>query len=78
MGILNKFLIDSENGYLCYWTGCATTSAFETIKAYYVAESYAAAIAEGVRANIWYSFPGWYNSGFVTSDYIASSCLHGL
>ena len=30
--------------------------------------SYAAAIAQGLRANIWYSVKGWLNSGFVNPD----------
>ncbi len=40
-------------------------SPYEQTKAYYVAQVYSAAIAEGLRANIWYSVTGWRNSGFL-------------
>jgi hypothetical protein len=44
------------------------TSPFERTKAYYVAQVYSAAIAEGLRSNIWYSVLGWRNSGLLTSS----------
>jgi len=41
---------------------------FELTKAYYVVQSYAAAIAEDLTANIWYSAFGWRNSGLLRPD----------
>ena len=65
-GLSGKFIIDTENALICTWDGCATTE-FETIKAYYLAETYAAAIAQGLRGNLWYSWLGWNNSGLINT-----------
>jgi hypothetical protein len=65
-GVTGKFLMNTEFGLLC--DSCNNDSTFETTKAYYVAQSYAAGIAQGLRANIWYSVFGWRNSGLLTSD----------
>lgn len=61
-GVTDKFLMNTEVGLLCYECAVAP-SQFETSKAYYVAQAYSAAIAEGLTANVWYSFEGWYLSG---------------
>jgi hypothetical protein len=66
-GYSNKFLMDSENALVCMWDGCATED-FEITKAYFVAETYAAALSQGVLGNLWYSWLGWNNSGLVKSD----------
>ena len=50
-GVLGKFLMNTEAAVLCD-SGCDAN--WETTKAYYVAEVYAAGIAQGLRANIWY------------------------
>jgi hypothetical protein len=65
-GVSGKFLMNTETALLC--NTCSNDSVFETTKAYYVAQSYAAAIAQGLRANIWYSVLGWQNSGLIKSD----------
>ena len=44
------------------------SSAFEQTKANYVAQVYAAAIAEDLHANIWYHVFGWRNSALLNSD----------
>ena len=74
--ISDKFIMNSEMAIICGGDDppgqppCESepTSAFEQTKAYYVAQVYAAAIAEGLRANIWYSVSGWRNSGLLRSD----------
>jgi hypothetical protein len=77
-GVSGKFLINSETAVLCGSAiqppaspGCESdpNSDFELTKAYYLAQSYAAAISEGLRANIWYSLMGWRNSGLLYSDF---------
>jgi hypothetical protein len=65
-GLSGKFIIDTENALICTWEGCATPE-FETVKAYYLAETYAAAIAQGLRGNLWYSWLGWNNSGLINA-----------
>jgi hypothetical protein len=76
-GISGKFLMNTETALLCGTAqdppggpGCESDpeSDFEQTKAYYITQSYAAALAEGLRANIWYSLSGWRNSGLVYSD----------
>jgi hypothetical protein len=71
-GVSGKFLMNTETALVC---GDATgsqsycqTADFETTKAYYVAQAYAVAIAEGLRANLWYSVLGWRNSGLLNPD----------
>ncbi len=60
-GAGDKPLMNTEVGLLCYQCGSPST-AFLTTKAYYVPQAYAAAIAEGLMANVWYSFEGWEGS----------------
>jgi hypothetical protein len=75
--ISGKFIMNTETAIVCGGFDdppgqppCESepTSAFEQTKAYYVAQVYSAAIAEGLRANIWYSVLGWRNSGLFPSD----------
>jgi len=67
-GVLNdygaggKLLLNTESALLCD-NNC--TSDFEKTKAYYLAESFASALADGMAANVWYSLAGWRNSGLV-------------
>jgi len=65
-GVSGKCLINTESAILC--DSCSNDSVFETTKANYVAQAYTAAIAEGLRANIWYSLLGWRNSNLLNSD----------
>ncbi len=62
-GASDKFLMNTESALLC--DACTNDSVFETTKSYYVAQSNAAAMAEGLRANIWFSVLGWRNSGLL-------------
>jgi hypothetical protein len=65
-GVSGKFLMNTELAVLC--NACSSDSIFETTKAYYVAQAYAAAKAEGLRANIWFSVMGWRNSNLLNTD----------
>jgi hypothetical protein len=65
-GVTGKFLMNTESAILC--DACSNDPAFEATKASYVAQAYAAGIAEGLRANIWYSVLGWRNSNLLNAD----------
>jgi hypothetical protein len=62
----DKFIMNTEMALLC--ESCNNDMTFEATKAYYVVQSYAAAITQGLRANIWYSVAGWRNSGLLDED----------
>ncbi len=65
-GASGKFLVNTELGLLC--DRCENDPTFEITKAYYLTQSYAAAIANGLRANLWYNVFGWRNSGLLHLD----------
>ena len=65
-GASGKYLMNTESALL--YDGPAGDADFESTKAYYVAQVYAAAIAEGLRANVWYSVLGWRGSGLLDSN----------
>jgi hypothetical protein len=65
-GVSGKFLMNTESAILC--DSCSSDTTYEMTKAYYVAQAYAVAIAEGLRANLWYSVLGWRNSGLLNPD----------
>jgi hypothetical protein len=72
-GYSDKYLINSETSMVCGSTGdepYCQTDVFELTKAYYAAQSYASALAEGLKANIWYSTTGWRGSGMFTGGNI--------
>jgi hypothetical protein len=65
--------MNTESALICYDENHPTCdsdedSELEQTKAYYVAEAYAAALAEDLAANVWYSAYGWRNSGLLNSD----------
>jgi len=60
-GVTGKTLINTESALLC--AACANDSTFELTKAYYLAQVYASALAEGLDADVWYNFGGWQHSG---------------
>ncbi|MFV2045252.1 MAG: hypothetical protein ACC700_18720, partial [Anaerolineales bacterium] len=68
-GVSGKFLINTESGLLCVpaW-GITCEGTFQTTKAYYVAQAYTVAIAEGLKGNVWYSLLGWRNSELLDSS----------
>jgi len=59
-------LLNTEVGLICVSSPaqCASDE-FELTKAYYTAQVNASALAEGLKANIWYSLAGWRDSGLV-------------
>jgi hypothetical protein len=65
--VTGKFLMNTESALLC--DSCSDDPTFETTKAYYVAQVYAASIAQGLRANIWFAVYGWRNSGLLNFDF---------
>jgi len=65
-GVSGKFLMNTESAVLC--DSCSNDTVYETTKAYYVAQVYAAAIAQGLKANLWYTLLGWRNSGLLNAD----------
>ncbi|MBN2549978.1 MAG: hypothetical protein JXB15_12520 [Anaerolineales bacterium] len=64
----DKFLINTEVGILCGRDGnepdCLADE-FQLTKAAYMAEAHAAAMAEGLWGNIWYSLTGWRGTGLI-------------
>jgi hypothetical protein len=73
--VSGKFIMNTETALVCGdfngdGDGCesGSDSPYEVTKAYYIAQSYAAAIAENLVANVWYSVTGWRNSGLINSD----------
>lgn len=64
--VTGKFLANTESALICQT--CANDPVYEAAKAEYVAQSYGAALASGLRANVWYSMLGWRNSGLVGAD----------
>ena len=76
-GVTGKFLMNTESALVCGGVedppgglGCESdpASAYEQTKAYYLAQVYAAAIAEDLRANVWYKVFGWRNSALLNLD----------
>lgn len=67
-GVNNKSLFNTESGVICGKTGeedvCIDNNFVQT-KAYYVTEAYAAALAEKLEGNLWYSLKGWRASGLL-------------
>jgi hypothetical protein len=61
LGVTGKQLMNTEVGLLCFLCSVATPN-FTLSKAYYVPQAYAAAIAESLQANVWYSYEGWNQS----------------
>ncbi len=71
--VTGKFLMNTENSLLDAANSTITNpypSILETTKSYYVAQAYAAASAEGLRANIWFDVTGsWLrNNGLIKQD----------
>jgi hypothetical protein len=70
-GYPDRYLLNTENAILCGRDGTedvCQVEEFSLTKAYYLAQAFAAARAEGLRANIWYSMRGWRGSGLVNSE----------
>jgi hypothetical protein len=76
-GITGKFIMNTETGLVCGGFNdkpgtppCDEDPAsdFEQTKAYFITQEFAAAIAENLRADIWFSVFGWRNSGLLYPD----------
>ncbi len=75
-GVTGKLLMNTESALICGSgvppgaPGCESypDSPYEVTKANYVAQAYAAAMAEGLLVNTWYSVMGWRNSNLLNID----------
>jgi hypothetical protein len=68
-GAGDKALVNTETALICTGDDSACqVEDFENVKAYYAAQAYAAAAAEGLLANLWYSITGWRGSGLVGAE----------
>lgn len=66
-GYSNKYLMNTEAGLLC--ADCdPLNKTMQITKAYYVAQEFSAALADGYMTNIWYSVYGDRNSGLMKLD----------
>ena len=70
-GYPDKYLMNTETALLCGRDGTepvCQTEEFARTKANYLAAANSAALAERLRANIWYSLQGWRGSGLLGAD----------
>ncbi|MBN1537132.1 MAG: hypothetical protein JW908_10410 [Anaerolineales bacterium] len=70
-GVEDKSLFNTESSVICGKTGeeaVCTDNTFVQTKAYYVAEAYAATLAENLDANFWFSLKGWRASGLLDAS----------
>ena len=70
-GLVDKLVMNTESALICGRDGkeaYCQTGEFNLTKAYYLAQSYSAALAENLQANIWYSISGWRASGLVDKN----------
>jgi hypothetical protein len=70
-GFSNKLLVNSELALICGRTGeepeCLTED-FQRTKAIYLVQASAAAMAQGLSVNLWYSLEGWRGSGLLDAQ----------
>ncbi len=75
-GVTGKFLINTEVALLCW--DCQTAPVnLGLAKAYYIPQTYGAAIAEGLVGNVWYSWEGWNQSQLVEPALTAYKVANG-
>lgn len=70
-GYEDKYLLNTEGALLCGSSGqepLCQNKDYSDSKAIYLAQSMAAAQAEGLLANIWYSLSGWRGSHLVSNN----------
>lgn len=68
-----KYLVNTEVALLCGRTGeeaACQRQDYLLTKSYYIAQAYAAAQAEGLLGNIWYSITGWRASGLASQGMV--------
>ena len=68
--VTGKYLMNTESAILDYCPNdvCTGGQTYESTKAYYITEVNAAALAKGLRANIWYDVFGWNGSGLLNGN----------
>jgi len=69
-GYPDKYLMNTETAIICGRDGkepICQAEEFDQTKANYAAQVFAVSLAEGLRANIWYSIRGWRGSGLVNN-----------
>jgi len=63
--VTGKYLMNTESALLCF--GCNDAAGngdtFRATKASYLVQANAAAMAEGLKVNVWYNVHGWFYSG---------------
>jgi hypothetical protein len=72
-GVTGKFLMNTESALICGETGnepLCQTADFSFTKAYYLTQSYALAISQELRGNIWHHVFGWRGSGLLNESLI--------
>lgn len=74
-GVSGKFLMNTESALICQpdnaGVGCESddNSLYEQSKAHYLAQAFAAAVAEDFRANFWFTaVTGWRHSELINGD----------
>ena len=72
-GITGKFLMNTEVGTICYNDYCRASTGrpetyAQTANVIYLAQAYSAAIAEGLRAQMWYSYEGWFGTDMIAGS----------
>ena len=80
-GVEGKYLMNTEIGLLCGSSGDESfcrTEAYANMKSAYLAQSYVAALAKGLYANIWFSITGWRGSALLDSARQPNSTYQAL
>lgn len=71
-GVTGKFLINTEVGTICFGDFCRVNGQLQTYaltsNVIYLAQAYSAAIAEGLRAQMWYSYEGWFGTDMIAGS----------
>jgi hypothetical protein len=65
-GVTGKFLVNTEAAVICW--SCSPSTGHEITKSYYVPQVFSSAMAEDIRAVLWYSYSGWEGSHLVTAN----------
>ncbi len=75
--VTGKGIMNTELAVLC--SSCSANSPnYELTKAYYIAQSYAATIAEGYLASFWFSLEGWYGTELVDANFSPKPALTAM
>ncbi len=86
-GASGKEILNTEVALICGnatdppgLPGCDAnnTSPYEIMKAAFVTQAYAAAVGEGLNANVWFSLTGWRNSGLLYANDAPRPAYHAF